>query len=363
MNATFLTENLNKKLSFALKAISPRSQLPILSCFLLRLKENSMEILATDLEIGIQTKVNGNILKEGEITVPARPLVDLVSNLPTGEVEFNLIGNNLEIKTSKTKSVIQTQPHDDFPSLFEEKGESILNINLNLFKDKLSRVLFSTASETARPILEGVLFEKKEDFIDLVSTDGYRLSFEKIEQAGSKDGLKIVVPTKLLREINSLEATDIEIFLSNSNNQLLFSSGDDIIVGRIIEGEFPAYEKIIPKESTSRITFSKADFQKAVKNASVFARETSSAIKLELLKNSIKISSKTASLGETNFEIEAVLTGEENEIAFNPRFLSEFLANISTDELIFEMTGPLNAGMFKIKDDPQFIHIIMPIRM
>ena len=363
MNAIFLTENLQKKLSFAFKAISSKSQLPILSCFLLRVNENDMDILATDLEIGIQTKVKGKIIKTGEIAIPAKTLTDLISSLPNGEVELKLVENNLEIRTAKTKTSIQTQPSDDFPSLFEEKGEKIINIKAKELKEKLSKVVFATATETTRPVLEGVLFEGMGGFINLVATDGYRLSLNKIKPEEEKE-VRIVIPTKILKESFLFEETSIiEIYLYNHNNQLLFSCMDDIIVGRLIDGEFPSYEKIIPKETSSKIIFSKADFQKAIKSCSVFARESTSAIKIQLLNNKIKISSQTASLGETSFEFEANLTGEENEIAFNPRFLSEFLANVEASELIFEMTGPLNPGAFKLKEDPDFIHIIMPIKM
>lgn len=363
MNAIFLTENLQKKISFAFKAISSKSQLPILSCFLLRVTENGMDILATDLEIGIQTKVIGKIIKTGEIAVPAKTLNDLISSLPNGEVELKLVENNLEIKTEKTRTLIQIQPLDDFPSLFEEKGEKILSIKAGELKEKLTKVVFSTAVETTRPVLEGVLFESKEGFVNLVATDGYRLSLDKIKTEEKKE-VRIIIPTKILKESFLFDETAIvDIFIFNHNNQLIFSCMEGIIVGRLIDGEFPVYEKIIPRETSSKSFFLKADFQKAIKSCSVFARESASVIKMELLNNKLKISSKTASLGETSFEFEAGLKGEENEIAFNPRFLSELLSNIDSDELSFEMTGPLNPGAFKLKEDLNFIHIIMPIKM
>lgn len=362
MKAVFLTENLYKKLSFAQKAVSSKSQLPILSCFLLKIKKDVLEIYSTDLEIGIKTEVKGNIFEEGEIAVSAKTLADLISSLPKGEVEISLEENNLKIKTDKTESYIQTQPIDDFPSLFEEKGDRIFSFETKKFKEKITKVLFSSAGDTSRPVLAGVLFENKNNKTNMVATDGYRLSIESIQVTALKD-VSMVIPAKILREISSFEdGKEIESFLSSENNQIIFASGADIIIGRLIEGEFPEYEKIIPKDQTTRISFLKADFQKAVRSCMIFAKETTSALKIQIFSKSLRITASSSSVGETSFEIEANLTGEENEIAFNPRFLADFLSNIDCEELIFEMTGPLNPGVFKIKEDSEFIHLIMPIR-
>ena len=158
-------------------------------------------------------------------------------------------------------------------------------------------------------------------------------------------------------------AEEVGVYSSGKNNQIIFFLKEAVLVGRLIEAEFPSYEKIIPSDFSTRVVTDREEFQKAVKTCSIFARESANIVKMSLEKQKIVVSESAPSLGETSVEVEALVEGEENEIAFNARYLLEFLANVDCEKIIFEMTGPLNPGVFKLDDDKDFLHIIMPIRI
>lgn len=374
MKIQVLSENLQKKLPFVFHGISIRSQLPVLSNFLLEAKNGILTISATDLEIGIQTEIEVSIEEEGGITVPAKVFVELISSLSPGKTTINTDGQIIEIKNGKTKSTLQTISKEEFPKLYEDKGEKFTQIEKEIIEKDLAKVVFAATTDEGRPSLSGVLFKRKDSqdksgFL-LVATDGYRLSLKEVAsikketKANDVEKTQALIPARILREVVGMkEEGDLEIFISGKNNQILFLQGGTLLVGRLIEAEFPAYEKIIPQDFTTKTMFNKEDLYRAVKTCSIFARETANIVKFSIKNSSITVSANTPSIGENVVEIDAQISGEENNIAFNARYLLELLSNIEEEEVIFEMTGPLSPGVFKVKDDPTFLHLIMPIRV
>src|SRR3990167_2130578 len=365
MKVSFLSENINKKISFVNHAVSNRSTLPILLNFLLLAKKGKFSISATDLEIGIEISVAANIEEEGGITVPAKTFYELLGNIPKGKIVLYTKNNSLFFEKDKIKTVFQTISPEEFPKIYDEKGDKIATIDSKTLESDLPKVVLAASQDSGRPALSGVLIKKEErggDFL-IVATDGYRLSIKKgwggEKQVGKKDHGFLLVPARLIRELVSVKdwAKDIGVYSSAGNNQILFFLEDAVLAGRLIEAEFPNYEKIIPSDFSTRAIIEKEGFQKAVKTCSIFARESANIVKLSLEKGKIVISASAPSLGETSIE------GEENEIAFNARYLLEFLASVGSEKIIFEMTGPLTPGVFKLDDDKDFLHIIMPIRI
>lgn len=368
MKLTLLAENINKKLPFISHAVSSRSQLTSLLNFLIIAKEKELYISATDLEIGIIGKIPANVTEEGEVTVPARTLLELLGNLSSGKVDIYTEKESLFIETAKTKMQLQTQTTKDFPALYEKKGEELMQIEKEWLEKELKKVVFAASQDASRPALSGVLIGEDGEKNVIVATDGYRLSLKtlagKVKKKKEEDATSIIVPARILRELMSLkEDGNIGVFVSAENNQVIFSQGDVEIVGRLIEAKFPEYGKIIPADFSIKTTFSRAEMHSAVKTCWVFARETSGIIKLSVGKNKITVSSSTPSVGHGSVEVEARVEGEENEIAFNGRYLLELFSSLDEEEVVFEMTGPLNAGVFKIAGDNSFLHLIMPIRV
>ena len=366
MKITFLSDNLQNKISFLNHAVSSRGQLPILSNFLLEAKNGKLTISATDLEIGITSSIPVNIEKEGSVTVPAKNFSDLLTNLGNQKVTLSLDGETLNLVGEKTKASFQTMSAEDFPKLYKEKGEEIANIKKVEIEEYVLRVVFSAAIDSSRPSLSGVLIDKNKEGVILVATDGYRLSLQKnVFKTTEELGKALVVPARIVRELLSIkeDGESIKVFVSEKNNQILFTQGETILVGRLIEAEYPDYEKIIPTDFSTKIEVEKEPLLNAIKICSVFAREAANIIKFSISKNKLTVSANSPSVGEDTVDIDIKTSGEENEIAFNAKYLLDMLSAVNKKVLVFEMNGPLNPGVFKIKGDDSFLHLIMPIRV
>lgn len=369
MKANILLENLQKKLLLVNKAVSSRSQLPILLNFLVETKEGQLFFSATDLEIGIQIAIPANIEEEGGVTIPAKTFIELINSLPSGKVTLETKENTIIITTVKTKSILQTLPREEFPKLYETKGEEIVRIKREVLQKEFAKVIFAASTDVGRPALSGVLLKREKDSILTVGTDGYRLSLKQHPVVLGKNDYEehkpLVIPARVLREIVMAkeDAGETGIFITKESNQVLFEQDTEIIVGRLIDAEYPAYERIIPTSFSTQCTFDREEMQKAVKLSAIFAREAANIIKFIIKKDGITVSANTPSVGENTVSVEAKVSGEENEIAFNARYLLELFSNVNEAEMVFEMTGALAPGVFKIKDDPSFLHLVMPIRV
>ncbi|MDP3940718.1 MAG: DNA polymerase III subunit beta [bacterium] len=373
MKATLRTEDLQKKLTLLQHGVSQRAQLPILLNIYLEVTGGKLLLRSTDLEIGIETTIIVTDPEEGAVTVPAKPFSELVSALSGEVITLDSKEGSIQVLSKKTKSVFQTTVKDEFPRLYLEKGEKVAIIPIERFQKDLGYVVFAASTDTTRVNLSGVLLKPGEATATgkqgtlLVATDGYRLSLKHTSDSGPSSQIEtsLLIPARVLREVLALrEGTeDISIFVAKEQNQVIFSLGETLVVGRVIDASFPSYEKILPTDVASTIFFDKEEMLKAVRMCSIFARDAANIIKFSLRKDKIIVSSQAASLGENTVEVEASLQGEENEIAFNARYVLDILGNIQDDDIYLEMTGPLNPGVFKIKGDDSFLHLIMPIRV
>lgn len=358
---------MQKKLSYVNHAVSLKTQLPILLNLLVEAKDDKLKVAATDLEIAIETVLPATIVEEGATTIPAKTITELISSLSDDMVTLTSADTTLELVSKKTKSVFPTTASEEFPKLYEEKGELIAEMEAEQLHKDLSSVVFAASTDTTRPALSGVLVRREVDGFLLVATDGFRLSLRHYKAHKATEGEEhlFIVPARVFKELLSLkeESETIKLYVSESSKQILFEQGDTTLVGRLIEATFPNYEKIIPTDFSVNVTFDREEMQKAVKICSIFARDSANIIKFSLKEDHIIVSSETSSVGENTVRVDAVLKGEENEIAFNAKYLIDLFANVDVKEMQLEMVGPLNPGVFKIKDDPSYLHLIMPIRV
>ncbi len=365
------TDILQKKLPFINHAISTRTQMPILLNLHLEAKNGKLHISATDLEIGIQTELEAIIEEEGSTTVPAKTFLELITTLTLPSLILETKENSLIVKTAKTRNVFQTIAADEFPTLYEEKGTLIATMQKEVFQKDFGQVFFASSIDTGRPALSGVYMKKESEGFLLVATDGYRLSLKHYATTSPKtteetaEEKPLIIPARVFKEAGAIreEEGTIDVFISQEKNQVLFTQGATTLVGRLIDAQFPPYERIIPTDHASVATFDREEMQKAVKICAIFAREGANILKFSLQKDKIVVSANSATSGENTVDVEATLVGEENEIAFNAKYLLDVLSNLQSEELSFEMTGPLNPGVFKVKDDATFLHLIMPIRV
>ncbi len=365
MKAVLLADNLQKKIAFVNHAVSQRSQLPILLNLLLSFENGFITVSATDLEIGIISKIPAKIEEEGEITVPAKVFTELVQSLGKEKITLELEGSTLVLKGEKIKTTFPTTPATEFPRIVGEMGEKKANIKRQDLERDMGRVVFAASLDMGRPALSGVFIKREGGSFALVATDGYRLSLKKDFLSSSEKSDSILVPSRVIREVLSIneEGDDVDVYVSEKNNQVVFEAGGTMVAGRLIDQEFPEYQKLIPLDFGTKTTFDRVELERAVKQGSVFAREASNIVRLAIKADKIVISANAPSVGENVVEVEAKTDGEENEIAFNARYLLDLLGAVEDDVMTFEMNGPLTPGVFKSEKDKNFLHLIMPIRV
>jgi len=366
MNIKLLQENFSKALTRISRIVPPRPQIPILQNIKLSAKKDGLEITATNTETTETVWIGGKVEKEGGVCVSARVLFEFVSSLPAETVHVIAKEETLNVACGGFQAkfpIIAASEFPPAPSLNEkERG----TMEKEALEDALSAVLFAAATDEGRPILTGVKVVVNEEGTRLVATDGYRLSVKKVEKLSEKLS-GATIPARALSEVVKLggeekEEKKINVGLAGEK-QVGFVVGETTILTRLLDGEYPNFERIIPKTFTTRALIEREPLLRAVRSAAIFARDNANIVKLRLDKQKIVISANAPQVGENSVEVEAKIDGEGGEIAFNSRFLIDFLTNFSQDELLFEMTGSLNSGVFKPTNDESYLHIIMPVRV
>lgn len=376
MKIIVLQENLARNLNLVGRVISSKSQLPILQNILISAQKGRIKLCATNLESSLSVWTGGKIEKEGEITVSAKLLTELVASLLPGKVTlYSQEDSLLKAESVGFKSSLNCLSAADFPPLASISGKAQINWPANLFVLVCSSVVFSASIDEARPVLNGVLIKNKANKeVELVATDGYRLSIKTVSLG--KQNLQeqvILIPARALLEAGRItqEArenqgeTKKEVGLSifPDTSQAVFSWEDVELSTRLLDGQFPDYEKIIPQGFSTRIIFDKEELQRAVKIASVFARNTANIIKFKVQGSRLKVSANAPQVGEGECEISVEQEGEDNEIAFNYRYVLDFLNSTPSPKVEMQMTTPLNPAVFRPEKDNSYLHVIMPVRV
>lgn len=365
LDCELLQENLHQALGIILRVTSVKSELPVLGNVLLEASKNKIFFSGTNLEMGTRLLIGGKIAKEGAITVPARVFAEFIATIPAGKVRLHVQDGILVVKSTSSQARFTTIPASEFPP-FPKKGESAAVFQLVDLRLLAQQVAFAASTDEGRPVLTGVQFKKSDSKLMVAATDGFRLSVRSLSDIGN--GLsQVIIPAKTLQEVAKIavekKAESITINLASSTSQLIFSLPDVEVYSRLIEGEFPNYERIIPQGGTTRIKVDRETLLRAVRAAAIFARESANIVKLQTAKNTLVLSANTPQLGEEKTEVEAEVEGEGGEIAFNFRFLLDYLNNIESSEVILEMTTPLSPALFRLKDDEALTHVIMPVRV
>lgn len=367
MKVKVFQESLDKALSIASRFVSLKTQLPVLGNIYFSAKKTKLQIASTNLEISVSISIPADVSKEGEITVPGKTITEIITNLPPGALVLEAEKEQLKISTSNFESTLSGMNTSDFPPVPSSVNkENSLTLPKDLFLKALSQVSFATSIDETRPILTGVLFIFQKDLIVCVATDGFRLSQKKIKIKISPKVNKLILPKSAMLEISRLggEGEEMIMAFNPKENQVLFSEEGMVLSSRVLEGEFPDFEKIIPKTTTTKIFLDKEEFLRAIRLASVFARESANIVKIEGGKSFIDVSAESSSSGNQTTRVDARVEGEEKfEIAFNYRFLEEFLHVISGEEVKIELSSPSSPGVFIDTSDPEFLHLIMPVRI
>ena len=368
MKLSVMQENLARGLSVVSRAVSNRS-LPVLTNVLLKTEDGGLKLTATNLEIGITYWVPGKIEVDGATSVPARLLTDLVNSLP-GSDPINLElaeGETLHIRAGRFESNIKGIPAEDFPTVQTAGERPITRVAQKILRQALDETAFAAASDEARPILTGVLARFEGDQLTLAAADNYRIAVKTITVLDPVEETSVVIPARALHELaRVLSDTDepVSIVLAHSRNQLLFHIDGIDLVTRLIDGQYPNYQSVLPASHATRAVIDREELLRAVRPAALIAHESANIVKLGVgLDGDGAITvSANAEVGDHVGRVEAAIEGDGTTIAFNARFLADVLTNVDAEQFALELNGPLSPGVFKPIGDDRYVHVVMPLR-
>lgn len=375
-----LKENLNNGLNIISRVAGKNLTLPILNNILISAEKSFLNLSATDLELGIKYWVLTKIEKEGKITIPAKILSNYINFLPDKKITLGLKDQTLSIDCENYKTKIKGLSAEEFPIIPKIENKDFIELNTTLLCESLAQVVnFSTLNQT-RPELSGIYFNFQKDKVQLTATDSFRLAEKTLffEKKINKE-YSFILPQKTARElINILSEKKLKLKLYFSPNQVLFeypmpeiSHPEIQIISRLIEGEYPDYQEIIPKKYETQIILPKNDLLSQIKAASIFCGKSNEVkIKVNSQKKGIEILSQNPELGETstflpgkiNYSATISKESKEMEIAFNYRFLADGLSNIKSQKVLFELNGEEGPAVLRPEGDTSYIYVVMPIK-
>lgn len=366
MKFNILQENLKTNLAYIQKAIPNKPQLPILKNILLEVKDNILLLRATDLHLGAKVLIPIEMEEAGTALVPGEIFKQIIFSLDSGKINFQLQDNNLILKTSKNSSTLPFQLSDEFPSFSQEEGSSF-SLAKDIFQEIDRYVNHSVSLDQTRPVLTSVLLRFSPNLLQIVGTDGFRLSIlnKKIDYAG--ENIDLLVPQKglkeILRIIDQKQIDTVNFELLNESKQLKFVIDNLEIYLQLIEGVFPPFEKILPSEYLIELKISGEAFLEEIKRAYILSRGSSNIIKIQLDSDNLLIKSFSPSLGSYQGKIPLIEPVNQNlEIAFNAKYLLDFLQNVKPQDLVLGLNETLKPALFRPANLDNFNYIVMPFR-
>jgi DNA polymerase-3 subunit beta len=362
MNFKVKKDVLIKGIDTIQNVISAKTTLPILSNFLIEAQKDGLRLTATDLNIGISCVIPVETKEQGAITLPARRFSGIIRELSDETVEVNTKKNNIVIiETKNCQFKIIGLPSEEFPKLPEFKDKEVIKFEQKTLKTMLNQTVFAVSFDETRYILNGILFKMNKDQITLVATDGKRLAISKnkLTQPVSKE-ISIIVPLKTIQELLRNLQDEGEVSLVIGSNQALFDFKNAVIISRLIEGEFPDYQQVIPAQSEAKVKINRDQFLLAVKRAALLTTPDYQAVKLEIFKDKMVVSKSTPDIGESREEVEINYGGKEIAIGFNPAYLTDVLKTLNLDTVELEVAGSEKPGVIRAEG---YVYIVLPMRL
>ena len=383
MKLSCLQENLNEGLSIVSRAVATRTTLPITQHVLVSTDQNRLKLSATNLEIAISTWIGAEIEEEGTTTLPARLFTELVGTLPQDTIDLSSNEENQEslFKCGRITSKINGGDHKEYPPIPTIEEGTVISISSKEFKDAINHVVFAAATEESRPVLTGVKIEISNDSVTFAAADGFRLAVYTTKlNAPVEQDTDFIIPAKSLIEINRLipiSDEQIQFTVTTSKNQALFRLENIEIVSQLVQGSFPDYKQLIPENSTSSAILAVNDFNKAIRTASIFARDGRGIVRLVLNRGNqdttgtVTVASRAEEVGENTGVIDAEIIGdipdsvgstdEESKIAFNSKYISDVLSIMQTQKVSLQISSPSSPGVLKPVGQDNYTHVVMPM--
>ena len=369
MKVSILKQDLLPILQAVSRSVGVRSSLPVLANILIQASKNKLKIAATNLEIGVIKTASAQVLEDGETTIPAKTITETIAGLPDQNIDLEVKADILQIQSGKFQASVNGISAQEFPVIPTPSGEAV-NFDKQILLS-CTQIMFAAAADGGRPVLTGILIETKGEKLNFVATDGFRLAFRQISLPKGMGSFKSLIPKRTLEEVVRIISEDLSgsgeddkvtISSSQNQNQVIFEVGSTIISSRLIEGQFPDWEKIIPQKFICRAVVERGELVSAVKLASIFARNEASVVTLEVSVDKISLTSETKEVGQQQNEVDAQIEGENIKIAFNTRFLLDALVASDSSSVTMEFSGSLSPTVIKPVGEEELIFIVMPIR-
>lgn len=374
MNFSCSREDLYRAIQIVEKAVSFKSTLPIIGNILLETAKEGLKLYSNDLEIGIEGTIPAKISGPGVILIPAKTLSAIVSKLPEEEVFFNVNERaRLEIICGSSRFNLNTLSSDEFPALPVVKKEKSFQIPSSLVKEMVEEVVLAASTDESKHILNGVLLEAEGKDLTLVATDGYRLAKYTSKLKNPAIGkINIIVPAKAFNQLvfvinqtqkTAEEATESSVEVGVCADQISFKYDNVYFVSRLIQGQFPNYKQVIPKDFKVELIGSRKILQEAFERAAVIAASSANIVKLKVAEDKLYLAATTPDLGSSTEWVAVKIKGPGTvQVAFNVKLILEILKTLSSEEVIFSLTGALSPGLIKPLEEKDYLYIIMPIR-
>ena len=351
--------------------VERKNTIPILANVLLEANGAEVKMLATDLEVGLRSKCTANVSKGGSLTLPAKKLYEIVKALPETDVRIEEDKGGVKVAADRFDSRMQTLPREDFPTLPEATGSYTVTLSRDVLRQMVSKTQFAITGEDTRYFLNGALFIQRPDSMSLVSTDGHRLALITVSRDRSKSKIKtdedrVILPRKTLLELGRLlSETEGDIQYERGENHLFFELGGRLLISRMIDGQFPAFERVIPKGNDKRVEFDRDRLTSAVKRVALLSNERSRAVKFQIDKGKVEIASSSPEFGEAKEILMVDYAAAPVTICFNAQYVLDFLGVVETDTVSLEFKDEMSQAVLKpiAADGYDYTYVIMPMRI
>lgn len=361
-----------KDLAFALsitnKAVSPNNTLPVLNNVLLKAEGKKLYFTATNLEIAISHHIECIIKNEGAITIPSRLFTSYINYLKDEKVDLSIEeGNVVLIKNSDSTTRIKGIPASEFPPIPDLEKSASTTLDASALKKAIKQVVFSSSLNTTRPLLAGVyVYTNPKGQLVFVATDSYRLAEKTITPEKTNDPFHCVVPARTFIEVGSIlegptKVKQVELVVSK--NQILFTIGEIRVISRLIEGQFPNYQQIIPKQTKTKVLFQRSELDSALKRINIFARENNNKVIFQIKNDGVILTTDSTQYGEGEIHLSVKPEGAATAIALNSQYILDVLNNVEGQEFAFEFGEKTSPVLLKSVSSPDTIHIIMPLKI
>jgi DNA polymerase-3 subunit beta len=361
--------DLLRELQFFQGIVERKNTIPILANVLMEAKGEVVRFLATDLEVGLRSHCAASIAKGGSLTLPAKKLYEIVKALPETDVRIEQDKGGVKVAADRFDSRMQTLPREDFPNLPEASGGGTATLPREALAKMIAKTHFAITGEDTRFFLNGALFVLRSDSMSLVATDGHRLALVTFKREGdpkSAEEVRVILPKKTLWELGRLLAEEGEsIRYERGENHLFFDVGGRVLISRMIDGQFPAYERVIPKNNDKRVEFERERLTNAIRRVALLSNERSRAVKLAFDTGKVEVTSSSPEFGEAREQLSIDYDGAPLQICFNAQYVIDFLNAVETDSIAMDLKDEVSQTIMRPvgNEDYEYTYVVMPMRI